>query len=147
MDIARPDIARRKTRQRVLLAVVAVVLVSVLGYFVSRLEPAAPTVERAAIWMDTVKRGPMLRQVRGLGSLVPEEILMIPALVEGRVAQIVNLPGVVLRPDSIVVVLTNPELEVQAKQAEWALREAESQLDHLRVQLESEFLVNVPQIA
>lgn len=137
MDIARPDLARKRTWRRIAWIGLSVVSLAVISWAVSRLEPAAPTVEAAVVWRDTVKRGPMVRQVRGLGTLVPEEILFIPALSEGRVAQVVNRPGVQVTPDTVLLILTNPELEVQAQDAEWKVREAEANLKNLRVQLES----------
>ncbi len=140
MDIARPDLAKKRVWRRISWTAIVLLSVAVLSWVVSRLEPAAPAVERAAVWMDTVKRGPMVRQVRGLGTLVPEEILFIPALSEGRVAQVVNRPGVTVTPDTVVMVLTNPDLEVQAQDAEWKVRESEARLRNLRVQLESERL-------
>src|SRR5690606_20034883 len=115
MDIARPDLARKRTWRRIAWIGLSVVSLAVISWAVSRLEPAAPTVEAAVVWRDTVKRGPMVRQVRGLGTLVPEEILFIPALSEGRVAQVVNRPGVQVTPDTVLLILTNPELEVQAQ--------------------------------
>src|SRR5207344_2742424 len=93
---------------------VAVLLIT-LG--LSRLKPAAPSVERATVWVDQVKRGPMLRQVRGLGTLVPEEIRWIPALTSGRVERIVTLPGTELTPDTVILELSNPELELEAQDA------------------------------
>jgi len=140
MDIARPDLAKKRTWKRVSWVAIAVVSLAAVSWAVSRLQPAAPTVERAVVWMDTVKRGPMVRQVRGLGTLVPEEILFIPALSEGRVAQVVNRAGVQVTPDTVLLILTNPELEVQAQDAEWKVREAEANLRNLRVKLESDRL-------
>lgn len=140
MDIARPDLARKRVWKRISLGSLLLVSVAVLSWAVSQLQPAAPAVDRAAIWTDTVKRGPMVRQVRGLGTLVPEEILFIPALSEGRVAQVVNRPGVQVTPETVVMVLSNPELEVAAQDAEWKVREGEANLRNLRVQLESDRL-------
>ena len=101
VDIARPaTVARRKKiRQAIIggLALLAIVLITVA---VSRLKPAAPSVDRATVWIDTVKRGPMLRQVRGLGTLVPEEIRWIPAINEARVERIVIQPGTAVKANS-----------------------------------------------
>ncbi|MCW5965817.1 MAG: efflux RND transporter periplasmic adaptor subunit [Bryobacterales bacterium] len=140
MDIARPDLAKKRAWRRISWAALALVSIAVVSWAVSRLQPAAPAVDRAAVWVDTVKRGPMVRQVRGLGTLVPEDILFIPALSEGRVAQVVNRPGVTVTRDTVVLVLTNPELEVQAQDAEWKVREAEARMRNLHVQLESDRL-------
>lgn len=140
MDIARPDIAiERKKKLRLWAAAgVGAAVLTTLG--LSRLKPAAPSVERATVWIDTVKRGEMLRQVRGLGTLVPEEIRWIPAATEGRVDRIVIQPGTPVKMDSVVLELSNPELDLQALDAEQQLRAAEAQLTELRVRLESQRL-------
>jgi multidrug efflux pump subunit AcrA (membrane-fusion protein) len=116
----------------------AAVLLITLG--LSRLAPAAPQVEKGSVWIDTVKRGPMLRQVRGLGTLVPEEIRWIPATTEGRVERIVVQPGATVKPDTVILVLSNPELELQALDAESLWRAAEAQYVELKVRLESQRL-------
>jgi multidrug resistance efflux pump len=113
----------------------------------SRLKPAAPTVERATVWVDTVKRGPMLRQVRGLGTLVPVEIRWIPAVTEGRVDQILALPGVQVKPDTLLLQLSNPQLQQEALDAEWKLKAAEADYTNLKVQLESQVLSQKSEVA
>jgi HlyD family secretion protein len=141
MDIARPDSyvrAKRNKRIAVIVGVVAVIVVVTLG--LSQLQPAPPSVERATVWVDTVKRGEMLRQVRGLGTLVPEEIRWLPAETEGRVDQIILRPGAVVQADSVILVLSNPEVERQALDAELQFKAAEAQMANLRVQLESTLL-------
>jgi len=137
MDIARPSRAREKKIRRILLggAGLAVALLITLG--LSRLKPAAPSVERATLLIDAVKRGPMLREVRGIGTLVPEEIRWIPAATEGRVERIVVLPGSPVKADTVILELSNPELELQALDAESQLRAAEAQEAELKVRLES----------
>src|SRR5262249_18489079 len=105
MDIPRPSAARDRQRRRIIYAVAGVGLVAVVSMGLSPLKPAAPTVERATVWVDTVKRGPMLRQVRGLGTLVPVEIRWIPAVTEGRVDQIPVLPGTAVKPDTLLLQL------------------------------------------
>jgi HlyD family secretion protein len=140
MDIARPDRTREKKTRRLIyggLGLAAVLLVT-LG--LSRLKPAAPTVERATVWVDTVKRGPMLRQVRGLGTLVPEEIRWIPAINEARVERIVIQPGTAVKANSVILELSNPNLELAALEAESQLRAAEAQYVELRVRLQSQRL-------
>jgi HlyD family secretion protein len=141
MDIARPAsvIEEKKKRQRLLIggAVGAVVLIT-LG--LSQLEPAAPSVERATVWTDTVKRGEMLREVRGLGTLVPEDIRWIPAQSDGRVEKIVIHPGTRVLANSVILELSNPELELQAQQALSELRAAEARYVELKVRLESQRL-------
>src|SRR5438874_7448754 len=106
----------------------------------SRLKPAAPSVDRSGVLIDTVKRGPMLREVRGLGTLVPEEIRWIPANAEGRVERIRILPGTFVKPDSVILELSNPELELQALDAESQARSAEASYTELKVRLQSQQL-------
>lgn len=140
MDIARPDLLERKRRRRLVsggLGLAALLLVT-LG--VSRLKPAAPTVERATLVIDAVKRGKMVLEVRGLGSLVPEEIRWIPAVTEARVERMVLLPGTRVTADSVVLELSNPELEMQALEAESQARAAEARYTELKVRLESQNL-------
>ena len=119
-------------------AAVAGVLLVTLG--LSRLKPAAPSVERSTVWTDTVKRGLMVRQVRGLGTLVPEEIRWIPALTEALVERIVVYPGTNVAADTVILELSNPELELTAREAESELRAAEAEYTELRVRLESQRL-------
>jgi HlyD family secretion protein len=141
MDIERPaaDRARRKRRRIAYwTAGLAALLVTTLG--LSRLKPAAPSVERSTVWTDTVKRGRMVRQVRGLGTLVPEEIRWIPALTEARVERIVVYPGTEVTADTVILELSNPELELQAREAESELRAAEAEYTELRIRLESQRL-------
>ena len=114
------------------------VLATTLG--VSRLKPAAPSVARAAVVLDTVKRGPMVRQVRGLGTLVPEEIRWIPAATDGRVERVVVQPGTRVEADTVLVELSNPEVELRAIEAESQLRAALAAYNDLRVRLQSQRL-------
>jgi HlyD family secretion protein len=147
MDIPRQGAARKKLLRRIayLLLVSAVVLLIALG--TKRLKPAAPAVERSTIWTDTVKRGPMLRQVRGLGTLVPEEILWVPAPSDGRVERILAKPGALVGADTVLLVLRNPELEQAVLDAEYQLKAAEAQEKDLRIQLAKERLSQVANIA
>lgn len=140
MDIARPDVARKRRLRRVMYGAAGIILVPLITWGLSTLKPAAPTVEKATVWPDTVKRGPMLIQVRGLGTLVPEEILWIPATTDGRVVRRFVLPGSPVTADTVVLELTNPELEQLALDAEWQLRAAQAQLNSLKAQLESQLL-------
>jgi HlyD family secretion protein len=140
MDIPRKEAARRKRIRQIAIGAVIVIAVPLVTWGLSRLKPAAPGVERATVWLDTVKRGPMLRQVRGLGTLVPEDILWIPATTDGRVEQRLALPGIVVRPDTVLIVLSNPELQQATVDAEWKLRGAEAELQNLKVKLESDRL-------
>jgi HlyD family secretion protein len=140
MDIQREGAARRRLIRNVVIGVVVVAAVVAISVVVSRLKPAAPTVERATVWTDTVKRGPMVREVSGLGSLVPEQILWIPAIMGGRVERINVLPGAVVKADTVILVLNNPELQLSALGAEYDVKSAEANLKDLEVQLESQRL-------
>ena len=140
MDIPRESQARKRRIRRIIYIVVGLLAVASVTVGLSRLKPAAPSVDRATVWIDTVKRGPMLLQVRGLGTLVPEEILWIPATTDGRVVRRFILPGSVVNPDTMIVELKNPELEQTALDAEWQLKAAEAQYNSLKAQLESQLL-------
>ena len=143
MDIPRQGATRKKLIRRIayLLGISTVVLLIALG--TSRLKPAAPAVDRSTVWMDTVKRGPMLRQVRGLGTLVPEEILWIPAPVDGRVERILVEPGAAVRPETVVLVLRNPELDQAVLDAEYQLKAAEAQQKEFEIQLAKDRLSQI----
>ena len=138
MDIARPSQARQKRIRRILIGSGSLAAVLLITLGLSRLRPAAPLVENP--WIDTVKRGPMVRQVRGLGILVPVEVRWIPAISEGRVERLVILAGTPVKADTVILELSNPELELQALDAESQLRAAEASLTELRVRLESQHL-------
>src|SRR6267142_1369279 len=118
MDIARPSNARQKKIRRAIYGTVGVVAVGLITLGLSRLQPAAPSVERATVWIDTVKRGPMVRQVHGLGTLVPEDIRWIPATTSGRVERINIWPGTKVEPGDVILELSSPELEQSAHEAE-----------------------------
>jgi HlyD family secretion protein len=140
MDIPRPSAARAKRIRHSLYAIGVVILVPLVTIGLSRLKPAAPSVERATLLIDTVKRGEMLRQVRGLGTLVPEDIRWIPAMTEGRVERRVLRPGAVVTADSVILELSNPDLERQVVESEWQLKGAEAEYTNLQVKLESDLL-------
>jgi len=140
VDIARPSQARKKKIRRILIASGTLAAVLLITAGLSRLRPAAPSVDSATLVIDTVKRGPMLRQVRGLGTLVPEEVRWIPAISEGRVERLVVLAGTPVKADTVILELSNPELELQALDAESQLRAAEAALIELKVRLESQHL-------
>jgi HlyD family secretion protein len=133
MDIPRPNAAKEKRRKRIITASIAAVALIGVTFALSRLKPAAPTVDRNLVWTDTVKRGPMVRQVRGLGTLVPEEIRWIAARTDGRVDRIVLRPGAIVKPDSVILVLSNPSVIEAASSAESQLRSAEAELGNLKV--------------
>jgi HlyD family secretion protein len=140
MDIARPSSARQRRRRQIVYVGTGIVLVALVTMGLSRLKPAAPTVERSTVWVDTVRRGSMLRQVRGLGTLVPVEIQWIPAITEGRVDKILELPGTAVKPDTVLLQLSNPQLEQEALDAEWKLKAAEADYKNLEMQLASQVL-------
>jgi len=140
MDVARPERARRRKIKRIIYVALALAIIPVVTLALSCLKPAAPTVERATVWLDTVKRGPFVRNVRGLGTLVPEEIIWIPATTDGRVERRLALPGTVLQPGTVILVLSNPELEQALLDAEWKLKGAEADLANLKIKLQSERL-------
>jgi len=142
MDIARPDVARQKRRRRIIYAAIGVVLLALVTMGLSRLKPAAPTVERSTVWVDTVKRGSILRQVRGLGTLVPMEgsIQFLPAITEGRVEKILELPGAQVKSDTILLEMSNPQLSQEALDAEWKLKAAEADYKNFQVTLASQVL-------
>src|SRR5215212_3879236 len=101
MDIARPSNARRKRIKQIAYVGTGLLAVGAITLGLSRLKPAAPSVDGATVWRDTVKRGPMLRQVRGLGTLVPEDIRWIPSTTQGRVDKIILRPGTTVKSDSV----------------------------------------------
>jgi HlyD family secretion protein len=148
MDVARdPVILKRKRLRRVAYAIVALLVVAVVSVALARMEPAAPTVDRATLLIDTVKRGPFVRQVRGLGTLVPEDTRWLPATTEGRVERILLRPGAIVRPDSVILELSNPQVEQEALNARLALQSAEAALENLRVQLQNDLLTQQSQVA
>jgi HlyD family secretion protein len=140
VDIARPDHLQRKLRRRAAYGAAASVLLLSVVVSVSRLEPAAPTVDRATLWIDTVKRGAMVRDVRGTGTLVPEDTRWIPATTTGRVEHIVLRPGSPVIAESVILELSNPALEQELQDTRLKLKSAEANLTTLRVQLETEQL-------
>ena len=121
-------------------ATVAILLVGGVTYGLSRLRPAAPTVDRATIWPDEVKRGPMLREVRGLGTLVPEDIRWIPAQTDSRVDRWVLRPGAIVKANSVIMELSDPTLQRDALDAEFQLKGAEADYANLQVQVNSELM-------
>jgi HlyD family secretion protein len=140
MDIARPEAKRRKRIRRFIYAGAALLLVVLVTAALARLKPAAPSVDRATIWTDTVKRGPMLRDVRGLGTLVPETIRVIPAATDGRVEERHVLPGTPVKASSVILVLSNPELDQAALDAEYQLKGAEAEYSNRKAQLQNQLM-------
>jgi len=140
MDIQRPSNARAKKLRRILYAGIAIISLAGVTYGVSRLRPAAPAVDKATIWTDDVKRGPMIRDVRGIGTLVPEDIRWIPAQTDSRVDRILIHPGATVQPSSIILELSNPELQRDVLDAQYQLKAAQADYENLKVQLNSELL-------
>jgi len=140
VDIVRPEVKRQKKMRRIAYIAAAVVLIPLVTYALSRLKPAAPSVDRATVWTDAVKRGPMLREVRGLGTLVPETIRLIPAATDGRVEQRHLLPGVPVQANTVIFDMSNPELEQAALDAEYQLKGAEAGLENMKAQLQNQLM-------
>jgi RND family efflux transporter MFP subunit len=140
MDIPRTSAAAERKRKRLILLVVGVIALAGITFGLTRLKPAAPGVERSTIWTDTVKRGDMLRQVRGLGTLVPEEIRWIPAETEARVERINILPGTKVAKDTIILELSNPQAEQEAIDAQWQLNAALAEMKNANVRVQSDLM-------
>jgi len=140
VDIVRPEVKKQKKMRRIAYIAAALVLIPLVTYGLSRLKPAAPSVDRATVWTDAVKRGPMLREVRGLGTLVPETIRLIPAVTDGRVEQRHLLPGVPVQANTVIFDLSNPELEQAALDAEYALKGAQAALENTKAQLQNQLM-------
>jgi HlyD family secretion protein len=135
VDIVREDFAAKKKKRRLVIAAGAAAGILLITLGLSRLKPAAPSVDKSAIWMDTVKRGSMLRQVRGPGTLVPEDIRYISAETDGHIEKLVRLPGgTPVQPDTILIEMSNPVLERDALDAESQLRAAEAELMNVKAQ-------------
>src|SRR6185369_5875300 len=142
MDIARPSNAKKKRIKQAIYAGVGLLAVVLVSVGLSRLKPAAPTVERAVVWPAKVERGPMVRQVRGLGTLTPEDIRWIPATTQGRVERIILRPGTQVKADSVILELTNPTLEQQLQDAELKLAASIAAQENLKVQLQNDLLTS-----
>jgi len=142
MDIARPELKQQKRRRQIMLGGLIVLFVVAVSIGVTRLKPAAPTVERGTVWTDTVKRGSMLRQVRGLGSLVPtqEDVRQIPAETEATILRIRVLPGTHVQKDTILLEMSNPQVEQASVDAALQLKAAQAELASLKVKLNSDLM-------
>jgi HlyD family secretion protein len=148
VDIARSaDVKKKKKIRRILYGTVGVLVIILISLGVSRLKPAAPSVDRATVWIDTVKKGPMLRQVRGSGTLVPEEIRWIPATTQGRVESILLRPGAQVRPDTVILELSNPDLENAVKEGQLAYQSAQAAYVNRKAELESALLSQQSDVA
>jgi HlyD family secretion protein len=141
MDVARPkSVARNKKIKNIVYLVLVLIAASVVTLGLSRMRPAAPSVDRATVWIDTVKRGEMLRQVRGLGTLVPEEIRWIPATNDGIIEEVKLRAGAKVNANSIILVMSSPDVLQRATDAELQLKGAEADLANLRATLQNEIL-------
>jgi HlyD family secretion protein len=138
MDVPRgKEVARKKLYKRIALGVVLLASIPLITWGLSRLKPAAPSVDRATVWIDTVKRGPMLREVRGLGTLVVEEFMWLSANFDSRVLKINFLPGAKVHANDVVMILGNPQMELDMADLEWQVKTAQAQYENLKVQLET----------
>jgi HlyD family secretion protein len=142
MDISRPDLKAKKRKRQALMIAIGVVVLAAVTFLVMRLKPAAPSQDRSAVWTDTVKRGPMVRQVHGLGTLVPREdaIRQIPAQTEATVVRILTLPGSIVKPDTPLLELADPQATQQALDAELSLKEARADLSNVQVKVQSDLM-------
>jgi len=142
MDIARPEFKQQKRRRQIIWGMVGLACLGGVTVGVSRLKPAAPEVERSTVWTDTVKRGPMLRQVRGIGSLIPSQEFtrQIPAETEATVVRILKLPGSQVKADTLLLEMSNPQVAQAAVDARLQLKAAEAEYQSLRVTLQSNLM-------
>jgi len=142
MDIARPDIRRKKRRRHIVIGCIAAAVLGGAAWGVMRLKPAIPTVDASTIWPDTVKRGDMVVQVRGLGTLVPREesIRLIPAQTDATVVSIHVLPGAMVNPDTVIMVLSDPELQQELLNAQLAVKGAEADYRNLEATLQNSLM-------
>ena len=140
MDIARPDAKKKKRFRQIAYGVAAVIAIVLITGALHTLKPAAPSVDKATLWPGTVQRGPMLREVRGLGTLVPETILLIPAQTDGQIAQRYLLPGTPVKKDTVIFAMINPELQQAAMDAQYQVKGAEAELNNLKAQLQNQLM-------
>jgi HlyD family secretion protein len=140
VDIPRKSKVLPRLIRRIIFSVIALVAIGGITWYVWQLEPADPIVDRSEVWIDTVKRGPMLREVSGLGKLVPEEIRWVTAATEGRVERIVLEPGARITPNTVIMELTNSQLEQATENAKWDWKAAETSYEDLEITLESQEL-------
>jgi HlyD family secretion protein len=140
MDIARPEEKqKRRIRRAIYVAVTLAVIVGITAAL-SRLKPAAPSVDRSTVWTDTVKRGPMLLDVRGLGTLVPETILVVPAATDGRVEKRYLLPGTLVKASTVILDLTDPQLQQEVLDAQYQVKGPEALLEQTKAQLQNQLM-------
>jgi len=148
MDVPRKDAAKKRLIKRIIIGIVIVIALIPVAYYVGipftpfkgHLKPAAPGVELSTLWPDTVRRGPMIRDVRGIGTLVPEDTLLIPAQTDGRIDKILIKPGTPVHVDSVILTMSNPELQTALMSAEFSLKAAQAAYTDLRVTLQKQGL-------
>jgi HlyD family secretion protein len=140
MDIPRKNAGRKKVIRWIVTTTVLLAVVAGISYGLTRLKPAAPGVDFSTLWPDNVRRGPMVREVRGLGTLVPVDTMLITATTDARVERILIRPGTPVKADSLVMILTSPELETQLLGAEFAVKAAQADHDNLKVTLQKTLL-------
>src|SRR3984893_2789922 len=141
MDVPRgKEVASRKVIRRIIFIAIAIAAIPLITWGLSRLKPAAPSVDRGTVWIDSVKRGPMVREVRGLGTLVVEDFMWIPAAFDSRVEKINFLPGAKVHANDVVMVLSNPQMRLDATDLEWQIKQAEANYENLKVTLQTQQL-------
>ncbi|HYW42883.1 MAG TPA: HlyD family efflux transporter periplasmic adaptor subunit [Bryobacteraceae bacterium] len=138
MDIPRKDAGRKRLIRRIVIGVVILAAIPGITIGLGKLKPAAPGVEMSTLWPDNVRRGPMVREVRGLGTLVPEDTMLITATTDGRVSRILIKPGTPVKADSVVMVLTSETLETDLVTADFAVKVAEADYENLKVTLQKQ---------
>jgi HlyD family secretion protein len=147
MDIKREGVARNKLIRRVVWLTLAAAALAAAGWRINQMKPAAPSVERATVLIDTVKRGPMVIDVHGLGTLVPEDILWIQAEFDSQVSKILSQSGDEVKEDTVLLVLSNPQMEADANDYEWQAKQAEANYADLKVKLQSQTFDEQLQVA
>jgi HlyD family secretion protein len=140
VDIARPEMKRKRRLLRIIYSAAGLVIFALATVVLSRLKAAAPAVDKTTVWTDTVKRGPMLREVRGTGTLVPESIRVIPASTDGRVEQRLLLPGTPVNAGTVILELSNSELQQSALDAGFQIKGAEAEYNNLKAQLDNQLM-------
>jgi HlyD family secretion protein len=146
MDIPRIGEAQKRRTRRTIMIVIGIAAISLVTFGLSRLEPAAPTVQKETVWIDTVQRGPMLRSVRGPGTLVPVDVRWISAPLDARIERIPALPGVTVTADTVLMEMSDPQIEQNAVEAQSQLKGAQADFDNLKAQLDSQVLNQQAQV-
>ena len=140
MDIVRPEVKRKKKIRRILYGAGTLVVIVIITMALAKLKPAAPGVDKATVWPDTVKRGSMLRDVRGLGTLTPDTIHVISAPVDGVVKQRYFLPGTPVKLETVILDMTNPQLEQEQLDAQYQLKGAQATYEQTKALLENQLM-------